>query len=145
VKRAIQWKGLRDSVTHYADDDSCKDRSSPLFRWFFASRGYLDRRFSRIDRSLRAVELALAKMGVKLSEATDKLDRIDARTNDLGVLVRQLRDELANQSDASPEVLRRLGVVADALDAIAADPENPTPPVDDPDVPDDPTPDVPSI
>ena len=80
--------------------------------------------------------MALSKMGVKLSEATDKLDRIDSRTNDLGVLVRQLRDELANQSDASPEVLARLGVVADALDAIAADPNNPTPPVPDPDVPD---------
>lgn len=130
---------------HYADDEPCTDRSPSLLRWFFASRGYLDQRFSRIERLLKAVELALTKMGVKLSEATDKLDRIDSRTNDLGVLVRQLRDELANQSDASPEVLRRLGVVADALDAIAADPDNPTPPVDDPDVPDDPTPDVPSI
>lgn len=131
---------------HYADDDSREDKpSSSLFRWLFAPRGYLDRRFTRIDRSLTAVELALTKMGVKLSEATDKLDRIDARTNDLGILVRQLKDELANTSDASPEVLRRLGVVADALDAIAADPNNPTPPVDDPDVPDDPTPDVPSV
>lgn len=77
-------------------------------------------------------------MGVKLSEATEKLDLIDSRTNALGVVVRQLRDELANQSDASPEVLRRLDVVADALAAVAADPDNPTPPVDDPDVPDNP-------
>lgn len=71
-----------------------------------------------------------------MSEATDKLDLIDSRTNDLGVLVRALRDELANTSDASPAVLARLDVVADALSAIAADPTNPTPPVPDPDVPD---------
>lgn len=130
---------------HYADDEPCQDRSSSLFRWFFASRGYLDQRFSRIERLLKAVELALTKMGVKLSEATEKLDLIDSRTNALADLVRQLRDELANQSDASPEVLRRLDVVADALAAVAADPNNPTPPVPDPDVPDDPTPDVPSV
>jgi len=123
---------------HYADDDSCEDKPSSLFRWLFAPRGYLDRRFSRIDRSNKAVELALSRMGVKLSEATEKLDLIDSRTNALGVVVRQLRDELANQSDASPEVLRRLDVVADALAAVAADPDNPTPPVDDPDVPDNP-------
>jgi len=133
-------------VTHFADDD---DRSSYRrrfpFPWLVVSERYLDRRFKSIDRHFQAIERILNQLGVKVSEATDKLDRIDARTNDLGNLVRALRDELANQSDASPAVLARLDVVANALDAIAADPTNPTPPVPDPDVPDDPTPDVPSL
>lgn len=97
---------------------------------------------------LQYLEMIIPKLdnlGVLMSEATDKLDRIDARTNDLGALVIALRDELANTSDASPEILARLGVVGDALTAILADPNNPTPPVPDPDVPDDPTPDVPSV
>jgi len=134
-------------VTHFANDDD--DRSSYRrrfpFPWLVVSERYLDRRFRSIERHLRALEEILTQLGVKVSEATDKLDRIDARTNDLGVLVRALRDQLASQSDASPAILARLGVVADALDAIAADPNNPTPPVPDPDVPDDPTPDVPSV
>jgi hypothetical protein len=62
-----------------------------------------------------------------VSEATDLLDRINGRTNDISVIVRDLRDQVANQPDANPEVVARLGAVADALDAIAADPSNPVP------------------
>ena len=126
-------------MAHYADDDR-DERRKPRFpmSWLLLSRRYADRQFKGIERRLQSLEVVLQQIGVKVSEATDKLDRIDSRTNDLGILVRQLRDELQNQSDASPEVLRRLGVVADALDAVAADPGNPTPPVDDPDVPDEP-------
>lgn len=80
----------------------------------------------------------LNRLGAQMSAATEVLDRIDSRTNDVANLVRSLRDELANTSDASPEVLARLGAVADALDAVAANPSDPTPPVDDPDVPDQP-------
>jgi cobalamin biosynthesis protein CbiG len=126
-------------VAHYADDD-CSERRKSRFPipWLLLSRRYVDRQFKGIERHLASLELVLRQIGVTVSEATDKLDRIDSRTNDLGVLVRELKDELANQSDASPEVLRRLGVVADALDAIASDPNNPTPPVDDLSVPDEP-------
>lgn len=126
-------------MAHYADDDRTERRQPRFpFPWLILSRRYMDRQFQGIGRHLASLELVLRQIGVTVSEATDKLDRIDSRTNDLGVLVRELKDELANQSDASPEVLRRLGVVADALDAIASDPDNPTPPVDDPTVPDEP-------
>jgi len=123
---------------HYADDDCADKRHRPRFPipWLLVSRRYIDRQFQDIRRHLASLEEALQQIGVKMSEATDKLDLIDSRTNDLGVLVRALRDELANTSDASPAVLARLDVVADALSAIAADPTNPTPPVPDPDVPD---------
>jgi len=62
-----------------------------------------------------------------VSEATDLLDRINGRTNDIATIVRELRDAVANQPDASPDVLARLDAVADALDGIAADPTNPVP------------------
>lgn len=74
-----------------------------------------------------AIEHAITRLGVQVSEATDLLDRINTRTNDIATIVRDLRDLVANQPDASPDVLARLDAVADALDVIAADPTNPVP------------------
>ena len=91
------------------------------------TRGWLAGRFQSIERHLMAIEENIRKLGVKVSAVTDLLDRVNARTNDISVIVRDLRDQVANMPDASPEVVARLGAVADALDAIAADPTDPVP------------------
>lgn len=118
------------------DDEHDDDNQAPTWRYAFpprrlpylpVTRGWLAGRFQSIERHLSAIERAISTLGVKVSEATDLLDRINGRTNDIATIVRELRDAVANQPDASPDVLARLDAVADALDGIAADPTNPVP------------------
>lgn len=134
-------KGM-GSVTHHADDEPCEDRSSPLSRWFFASRGYLDRRFSRIERQFKAVELALTKMGVQMSEVTDVLSELNDATNEVAgelednaAKIKELTDQLAAQDPQAAadlaEALSGVRAASQRLRDLAADPENPVPPVDD--------------
>lgn len=84
-------------------------------------------KFNELNSHVEAVEESVTILGEKLSEATDLLDAIDVRTNDLATEVNDIIAELQNTPDASPAILSRLATVKANLDAIAADPNNPVP------------------
>lgn len=84
-------------------------------------------KFNELNSHVEAVEESVTILGEKLSEATDLLDAIDVRTNDLATEVNDIIAELQNTPDASPAILSRLAAVKANLDAIAADPNNPVP------------------
>jgi hypothetical protein len=62
-----------------------------------------------------------------VSEATDLLDQLDARTNELSAEVDQLIANEQNRPDADPAIVARLTALRDNLNNIAADPNNPVP------------------
>lgn len=93
-------------------------------------------KFNELNSHIEAVEEQVTILGEKLSEATDLLDAIDARTNDLATEVANLITEVQNAPDANPAIVARLQALKANLDAIAADPNNPVPdPVPVPDQP----------
>lgn len=86
-----------------------------------------DPRFDELDSHIEAVEESLTMIGEKVSEATDLLDQLDARTNELGAEVDQLIANEQNRPDADPAIVARLTALRDNLNNIAADPNNPVP------------------
>lgn len=84
-------------------------------------------RFEELDSHIEAVEESVTMMGEKVSEATDLLDQLDARTNELGAEVDQLIANEQNRPDADPAIVARLTALRDNLNNIAADPNNPVP------------------
>jgi hypothetical protein len=86
-----------------------------------------DPRFDTLDSHIEAVEESVTMMGEKVSEATDLLDQLDARTNELGAEVDQLIANEQNRPDADPAIVARLTALRDNLNNIAADPNNPVP------------------
>jgi ABC-type transporter Mla subunit MlaD len=95
--------------------------------WLPVTRDYLDRGLERIVRRIRRVEEILNQIGVTVSEATDLLSQINDETNAVSARIDDLVNQLANQSDASPEVLQGLRDASARLQALAADPNNPVP------------------
>ena len=86
-----------------------------------------DPRFDDINSHIETVEETVTILGEKVSEATDLLDQIDARTNVLADEVNELIAKEQNRPDADPEIVARLTAVRDNLNGIAADPDNPVP------------------
>jgi chromosome segregation ATPase len=84
-------------------------------------------KFNSLNSHIEAVEETVTILGEKLSEATDLLDAIDSRTNDLATEVANLIVEVQNAPDANPAIVARLQALKANLDAIAADPNNPVP------------------
>lgn len=84
-------------------------------------------KFNGLNSHIEAVEETVTILGEKLSEATDLLDAIDSRTNDLATEVANLIVEVQNAPDANPAIVARLQALKANLDAIAADPNNPVP------------------
>jgi ABC-type transporter Mla subunit MlaD len=133
---------------HYADDTPPAQTPAPPPEpvrgagwWLPVTRGEFDDRMTaleqgqrRIERTLQsidghvvAVEEITTYIGEKVSEATDLLAEINSETNDVATKIDDLVAELANQSDASPEVLQGLRDVSARLQGLAADPDNPVP------------------
>lgn len=122
---------------HYADDpgDDPKALSRAASGWWLpVTRGEFDDRMNRLERILRsidghvvAVEEISTYIGEKVSEATDLLTEINTETNDVATKIDDLVAQLANQSDASPEVLQGLRDVSTRLQGLAANPDNPVP------------------
>jgi hypothetical protein len=119
---------------HYADDPQTTTAPRASGWWLPVTRGEFDDRMNRLERILSsidghvvAVEEITTYIGEKVSEATDLLDAIDVRTNDLAAEVAELILKEQNRPDASPEVIARLQALKANLDGIAADPENPVP------------------
>jgi hypothetical protein len=84
-------------------------------------------KFNELNSHIEAVEEQVTIQGEKLSEATDLLDAIDARTNDLSIEVANLITEVQSAPDANPAIVARLQALKANLEAIAADPNNPVP------------------
>lgn len=102
--------------------------------WLPVTRGEFNRRMTRlentlliIDGHLEAVEEAITVLGEKVSEATDLLAEINTETNNVATRLDDLVNQLASQSDASPEVLDGLRAISARLQGLAADPNNPVP------------------
>jgi methyl-accepting chemotaxis protein len=135
---------------HYADDTPPAQTPAPPPEpvrgagwWLPVTRSEFDDRMTgleqgqrRIERTLQsidghvvAVEEITTYIGEKVSEATDLLAQINDATNGVATRMQALIDQLASQSDASPEVLDALRAELTLLQGLAADPNNPVPPV----------------
>lgn len=121
---------------HYADDPQPRTTTAPRASgwWLPVTRGEFDDRMSRLERILTsidghvvAVEEITTYIGEKVSEATDLLAQINDATNGVATRMQALIDQLASQSDASPEVLDALRSELALLQGLAADPNNPVP------------------
>jgi hypothetical protein len=118
---------------HYADDPQPSRARAPGW-WLPVTRGEFEARMSRLERialsidgHVVAVEEIVTYIGEKVSEATDLLAQINDVTNGVATRMQNLIDQLANQSDASPEVLDALRNELALLQGLAADPNNPVP------------------
>lgn len=117
-------------MSHYPDTPPPR----PPGWWLPVTRHEFNLRMTRvettltdIDRHLMALEETLTVIGERMSEATDLLAQINDATNQVATRLQGLIDELANQSDASPEVLDALRSELSVLQGLAADPNNPVP------------------
>jgi len=120
------------AAQHYADDPD-------PYGWLPVTRDEFRRRLDRIERLLRplpsidahvmGIEENINLLGERMSEATDLLAQINDATNQVATRLQGLIDELANQSDASPEVLQALRDELAVLQGLGADPNNPVPPL----------------
>lgn len=84
--------------------------------------------YSHIEAVEESVTVLGTMIGEKVSEVTDLLDQIDARTTELGSEVSAIVSELQGRPDVPADLVTRLQNVSDNLNGIAADPNNPVPP-----------------
>lgn len=129
----------RGTPKHYADDPERLQQQHLPGWWLPVTREEFDRRMDRIERLLRplpsidahmqGVEENMTLLGERVSEATDLLVQINDATNGVATRMQALIDQLANTSDASPEVLAALRAELQVLQGLAADPSNPVPPL----------------
>lgn len=127
----------RGTPKHYADDPDLLQQQRQPGWWLPVTREEFNRRLDRIEYLLRplpsidahvqGVEENMTLLGERVSEATDLLAQINGATNDVATRMQALIDQLANTSDASPEVLAALRAELLVLQGLAADPANPVP------------------
>ena len=102
----------------------------PLWRWLRLTI-FLGPAVHRLDGRLARISLFMEKIMSLAEEIKAKLDAINLATNNLALVVADIRSQLGNPSVTEAEKQELLGLldgVVSQLNGIAADPNNPVPP-----------------